>query len=64
MLTNRQGEKEKNELKQSGISPEDTPSNNAVKKVIDGMPECEEEQEIRTMRIFKRIKKIEKQQKT
>ena len=45
MLTNRQAEKEKNELKQSGISPEDTPLNNAIKNVIDRMPECEKEQE-------------------
>ena len=44
-LPNRQAEKEKNELKQSGISPEDTPLDVAIKNIIDGMRECGEEQE-------------------
>ena len=64
MLINRQAEKEKSELKQSGISPEDTPSNNAIKNAIDRMPECEEEQENQDNENIQKNKKIEKQQKT
>ena len=45
LLTNRQAEKEKSELKQSGISPEDTPLDNAIKNIINRIRECEEEQE-------------------
>ena len=45
LLTNRHAEKEKGELKQSGISPEDTPLDNAIKNIINRMRECEEEQE-------------------
>ena len=45
LLTNCQAEKEKSELKQSGISPEDTPLDNAIKNIINRMRECEEEQE-------------------
>ena len=45
LLTNRQAEKEKSELKQSGISPEDTPLDNAIKNIINRIRECKEEQE-------------------
>ena len=45
LLTNRQAEKEKSELKQCGISPDDTPVDEAIKNIIDRMRECEEEQE-------------------
>ena len=39
LLTNRQAEKDKGDLKQSGISPEDTPLDNATKNIIDRMRE-------------------------
>ena len=42
---NRQAEKEKSELKQSGISPEDTPLDNAIKNIINRIRECKDEQE-------------------
>ena len=45
LLTNRHAEKEKGELKQSGISPEDTPLDNAIKNLINRIVECEEEQD-------------------
>ena len=45
LLANRQVAKEECELKQSGISPEDTRLENAVKNIIDRMRECDEEQE-------------------
>ena len=45
LLINRQIEKEKSEIKQSGISPEETPLDEAIKSIIDRMRECEEEQE-------------------
>ena len=45
LLTNCQPEKGKSELKRSGISPEDTPLDNAIKNIINRMRECEEEQE-------------------
>ena len=45
LLISRQAEKEKSELKQSGISSEDTPLNEAIKNIIDTIRECEEEQE-------------------
>ena len=34
-LINPEAEKEKSELKQSGISPEDTPLDEAIKNIID-----------------------------
>ena len=45
LLTNHQAEKEKSELKQSGISPEGTPLDETIKSIIDRMRECEEEKE-------------------
>ena len=44
-FTNCQAEKKKSDLKQSGISPEDNPVDEAIKNIIDRMRECEEEQE-------------------
>ena len=57
LLTNRQAEKEKNELKQSGISPEDTPLDEAIKNIIDIMRECEEVQEKQNNEKIQRNKK-------
>ena len=37
LLTNCQPEKGKSELKRSGISPEDTPLDNAIKNIINRM---------------------------
>ena len=45
LLTNRQVVKEESELKQSGISPEDTRLENEIRNIIDRMRECDEEQE-------------------
>ena len=39
LLTKRQAEKDKGDLKQSGISPDDTPLDNAIKNIIDRMRE-------------------------
>ena len=64
LLTNRQAEKRKSDLKQNGISPEDSPLDNTIKNIIDRMRECVEEQENQTMKISIGIKKKEKQQKT
>ena len=53
LLTNRQAEKGKSELKQSGISPEDSPLDNTIKN-IDRMRECVEEQENQTKKSSRR----------
>ena len=45
MLIICQAEKEKSELKESGISTEDTPLDKVIKNKIDRMRESEEEQE-------------------
>ena len=64
LLTNRQAEKEKSELKQSGISPEDAPLDNAIKNIINRIRECEEEQENQDNENIQKNKKERKEQKT
>ena len=57
-LINPEAEKEKSELKQSGISPEDTPLDEAIKNIIDKIQACEiKSSKIRTIKMYKEDKK-------
>ena len=60
LLINRQAEKEKSELKQTGLSSEDTPLDEAIKNIIDRIRECEEEQGNQYNENFQKNKKERK----